>query len=219
MAIEAWPEHLLDGPQVGPAGQQVGGEAVPSVCGLTSARKSAPSRMLLDDPPEADPRERPAGPRDQDGGRLGMASDQVRAIRRRDKPTERVDRPRAERDPALLVPLADAPGQAALEVEVGGPQPDDLRGPAAGRVEGLERRPVATAQPRVRRRASSSSRSTAAGPSTVGRRSQTAGATSSLATLSESLPSKTRNRKNVERLARCRQMLLGARPACTSSST
>ena len=59
----------------------------------------------------------------------------------------------------------------------------------------------------------------AAGLSTVGKRSQTTGAINSFATFSVTLPSSTRKRKNVERLARCRHTLLAERRAQFSEST
>ena len=119
---------------------------------------------------------------------------------------------RAERDEPLLVPLADAAGRARASGRgrgAGGRRPP-RRGSRSRRGSPAPR--GRDGRGGSRRRAAASSRSTAAGPSTVGRRSQTAGATSSLATFSVSLPSKIRKRKNVERLARCRPMLVGARP-------
>ena len=89
------------------------------------------------------------------------------------------------------------------------PATSEARQPVAYKVSraARSRRPS-----RVSRLGASSNRSTAAGPRTVGRRSHTAGAISNLATFSGSRPSPTMKRKKVERLARCRHTLDGARP-------
>ena len=65
---------------------------------------------------------------------------------------------RAERHPPFLVSFADAPGRSRLEVEVDRPESDDLRGAAAGRIQGFQGGAVASAQPRVALGDSSSDR-------------------------------------------------------------
>ena len=47
----------------------------------------------------------------------------------------------------FLISLADAPGRSLGEIQIHGPKSDDFGGAAAGGVEGLQDRAVATAQP------------------------------------------------------------------------
>ena len=123
---------------------------------------------------------------------------------------------RAQRDLPFLVALADASGRSRGQVQVDRPEPDDFRDAAAGRVQGFEDRAVAPAQPRQRARAIRADARpprdrapSASGPRPTGR-------SAAWPRFPCSRPSKTRKRKKVERLARCRQTLEGARPASDS---
>ena len=212
-------EHLLDDAEVGAAGQEVGGEAVPERVRADLAAGSPAARAWL-----LTIRQRPT----RDSGRpvretntvvvSGRRRDQRRAVVGGRRP-ERLAGPRPSGTIRSLSPLPTHRADAAARG----------RGrPAAGRRPPRRGSRSRTGSPAPRgragraastRSAASSSRSTAAGPSTVGSRSQTVGATRSLATFSVSRPSKIRNRKNVDRLARCRPMLLGASRSRARQST
>ena len=103
-------QHLLDRPQVGSAGQQVRGEAVPERMRADLPLQSGRRACCLTI------RQRPireSGRPDLETSTVavsGCRADQVGAILR-EIAREGLDRPRTERDPALLVTLADAPGQ------------------------------------------------------------------------------------------------------------
>ena len=138
-------EHFLDDAEIGAPGEKVGGEAVPERMRADVGAQAARPGMAFDDLPEGDSRQ----------------ADGLTSRRRRrwsrvcGRPAGRAisfevggqcrDRVRAERNLPLLVPLADAPGRSLLEIQVDGPEPDDLRGAAAGRVQGLQDGAVATA--------------------------------------------------------------------------
>ena len=139
-------QHLLDHAEVGPAGEEVGGEAVAERVRADLRREPGGPGMLLDDRPEPDPRQRadPAGDEDlgdphptREQRPAGLASDTRRGPR---GPSNRAGRP------APCPPCRCTGPSPPIQVEVGRAEPDHLRGPAARRVEGLQRRAVAAAE-------------------------------------------------------------------------
>src|SRR3954454_18003539 len=111
--------------------------------------KADSSSVDLDDPPETDPRERTSRPRDEYGRGLRPPRRQDGTIHA-EIGRDRLTRPFAERDDPFLIPFAHTACEPSPEVEVTGPQPHDFGGPAAARVERLERGPVAPPQPGLR---------------------------------------------------------------------
>ena len=104
-------EHLLDDAEVGAAGEQVGGEAVPERVRADRLAGSPAARAWLLTIRQSPTRDSGRPVREtKTVARLGRARDQRGAV------VAQVGRqglagPRAERDDPLLVPLADAPGR------------------------------------------------------------------------------------------------------------
>ncbi len=128
------PQHLLDSAKVRAPGQQVGGEAVPQGVRTDVSLQSGRQGVLLDDP-SRDRCAKAAGPTSRPEPWSSPDAGQTRTGRsRRGRPTGRSIAREPSGTQPLLVTLADAPGQALLEVEVRrgeGPTTSEARQPVA----------------------------------------------------------------------------------------
>ncbi len=137
-------EHLLHAAQVGAGGEQVRGERVTEGVGAGAAEEVGAPQGPAEDVVQSLPGQRRA-PRVQQQ-LVAAAAAQERAAPVPGVPPHGVRGRRPERDDALLVALAEAAHEAALEVDVGLAQPDELRGAQAAAVEQLEGGQVALPQ-------------------------------------------------------------------------
>ena len=135
-------EHLLHLPQVGAAGQQVRGEAVPQRVRADRGGDAGRGCVFLDQFPDRLPPQPAAAPREEQPGRRGgCGRGKLGALLAEVLPNG-IGRALAQRGEPLLAPFAVAGAEALLQVQIGQLEVRDLRRPAAGRVEQLQERPV-----------------------------------------------------------------------------
>ena len=185
------PQHHLDGPKVGTARQEMSGEAMSEGVRTDVGLDPGMECVILDKAPETGPRQGPSRPRDQEGRRRRPACDQRSPILLEIRGHRGPGAGGSGRSAPYPLCRCNVPRRRRGQGRRGEVRPPPTRD---NRLRTGSRAAASRRPSRVERSGAASRRSTAAGPSTVGMRSQTKGAARIRATFSVSRPSKIKKR-------------------------